>query len=113
VEIISGVIADSSGRRANFADLAAIAETMPVPDGVQPKDPSTASEIARHETPRTSVATLPASYQSASCRARALRPSEEYDGCLDGRHSGLNRGNAARSIRERRRLAGGSANLKP
>jgi hypothetical protein len=34
-------------------------------------------------------------------------------GCLDGRHSGLNRGNAARSIRERRRLAGGSANLKP
>ena len=40
VEIESGVISHTSGKRATFADLAPIAEKMPIPDGVQPKDRS-------------------------------------------------------------------------
>ncbi len=38
VEIDSGVVSHSSGKRANFAELGQIAEKMPIPDGVQPKD---------------------------------------------------------------------------
>src|SRR5205085_1590610 len=37
----------SSGKRANFAELAAIAETMPIPDGVQPKDRSAYRVLGR------------------------------------------------------------------
>src|SRR5260370_24586771 len=40
VEIDSGVVSHSSGKRADFAELGQIAEKMPIPDGVQPKDPS-------------------------------------------------------------------------
>src|SRR5258707_1179795 len=40
VEIDSGVVSHSSGKRAKFAELGQIAEKMPLPDGVQPKDPS-------------------------------------------------------------------------
>src|SRR5579859_6099946 len=38
VEIVSALVSHFSGKHARFADLAAIAETMPIPDGVQPKD---------------------------------------------------------------------------
>src|SRR5207253_3965217 len=37
----------SSGKRANFAELAHIAEKMPIPDGVQPKDPSAYRVLGR------------------------------------------------------------------
>jgi isoquinoline 1-oxidoreductase subunit beta len=40
VEISSGVVSHPSGKRAGFGDLAARAAQLPVPDGVQPKDPA-------------------------------------------------------------------------
>ena len=40
VGVDSGVVSHSSGKRATFGELAAVAETMPIPDDVQPKDPS-------------------------------------------------------------------------
>jgi len=47
VEIDSGVVSHSSGKRANFAELAHIAEKMPIPDGVQPKDRSAYRVLGR------------------------------------------------------------------
>jgi isoquinoline 1-oxidoreductase subunit beta len=47
VEIGSGVISHSSGKRATFADLAAVAESMPVPEGAQPKRLSDYTVIGR------------------------------------------------------------------
>src|SRR5882762_6898298 len=47
VEIDSGVVSHSSGKRANFAELGQIAEKMPIPDGVQPKDPSAYRVLGR------------------------------------------------------------------
>jgi isoquinoline 1-oxidoreductase beta subunit len=40
VEFERGVVRHASGKQATFAQLAARAEQLPVPDGVQPKDPS-------------------------------------------------------------------------
>jgi isoquinoline 1-oxidoreductase beta subunit len=40
VEFERGVVRHASGREATFAQLAARAEQLPVPDGVQPKDPA-------------------------------------------------------------------------
>ena len=40
VEFERGVVRHASGRSASFAQLAARAEQLPVPDAVQPKDPS-------------------------------------------------------------------------
>src|SRR4051794_4216225 len=40
VEFERGVVRHASGREATFAQLAARAEQLPVPDGVEPKDPS-------------------------------------------------------------------------
>jgi len=40
VQVERGVLSHASGKRATFAGLAAIAETMPIPGGVQPKDQS-------------------------------------------------------------------------
>ena len=40
VEFERGVVRHASGREATFAELAARAEQLPVPDGVQPKDSS-------------------------------------------------------------------------
>lgn len=37
LEIDAGVVSDSTGRHARFADLASMAEKMPIPDGVLPK----------------------------------------------------------------------------
>src|SRR6202023_2649529 len=39
VEIVNGVLRHPSGRQATFAEVAARAEQIPVPDGVEPKDP--------------------------------------------------------------------------
>src|ERR1039457_887042 len=39
VEISSGVVSHRGGKRAGFGDLAVRAAQLPVPDGVQPKDP--------------------------------------------------------------------------
>ena len=39
VEIEDGVVRDGNGRQAAFAELAARAERLPVPDGVEPKNP--------------------------------------------------------------------------
>ena len=38
IEVDSGVIRHASGRRATFGELAARAEQLPVPEGVEPKD---------------------------------------------------------------------------
>jgi isoquinoline 1-oxidoreductase subunit beta len=38
VQVERGVLRHATGRQATFADLAAQAERLPVPDGVQPKD---------------------------------------------------------------------------
>jgi isoquinoline 1-oxidoreductase beta subunit len=40
VEFERGVVRHASGKEATFAQLAARAEQLPVPDGVEPKDPS-------------------------------------------------------------------------
>src|ERR1700716_3975496 len=47
VEVDSGVVSHSSGKRANFAELAHIAEKMPIPDGVLPKDQSAYRVLGR------------------------------------------------------------------
>jgi isoquinoline 1-oxidoreductase subunit beta len=47
VEISSGVVSHRSGKRAGFGDLAARAAELPVPDGVQPKDPGQYKLIGR------------------------------------------------------------------
>src|SRR5438105_5587662 len=47
VAIESGVVSHASGKRAVFADLAPIAETMSIPDGVQPKDRSAYRVLGR------------------------------------------------------------------
>jgi isoquinoline 1-oxidoreductase beta subunit len=39
VEVDAGILRHKSGRQAAFAELAARAEQLPVPDGVEPKDP--------------------------------------------------------------------------
>ena len=39
VEVENGVVRHASGRQAAFAELAARAERLPVPDGVEPKNP--------------------------------------------------------------------------
>ena len=56
VEIDSGVISHSSGKRATFADLASFAETMPVPGGVQPKRLSDYKVIGREGRLRVDTA---------------------------------------------------------
>src|SRR4051794_7539982 len=43
----SGVLRHASGRQATFAELAARAEQLPAPDGVQPKDPADYKLIGR------------------------------------------------------------------
>jgi isoquinoline 1-oxidoreductase subunit beta len=40
VELERGIVRHASGKETTFAQLAARAEQLPVPDGVQPKDPS-------------------------------------------------------------------------
>ncbi|MDA0164367.1 molybdopterin-dependent oxidoreductase [Solirubrobacter ginsenosidimutans] len=47
VEVEDGVVRHASGRRAAFAELAARAEQLPVPDGVQPKDAAAYKLIGR------------------------------------------------------------------
>ena len=47
VEIQASVLSHSSGKRARFADLAPIAERMPISDGVQPKDRSAYRTLGR------------------------------------------------------------------
>src|SRR3954453_3985357 len=47
VEVEHGVVRHESGRRAAFAELAARAELLPVPDGVHPKDPADYTLIGR------------------------------------------------------------------
>ena len=56
VEIHSGLISHSSGKRSTFADLATIAETLPIPDGVQPKDGSAYRVIGREGRLRVDTA---------------------------------------------------------
>ncbi len=56
VQIDSGVILHSTGKHATFADLAAIAETMPVPEGVQPKQLSDYTVIGREGRLRVDTA---------------------------------------------------------
>ena len=47
VEISSGVVSHRSGKSAGFGDLAVRAAQLPVPDGVQPKDPGQYKLIGR------------------------------------------------------------------
>jgi isoquinoline 1-oxidoreductase subunit beta len=47
VEISSGVVSHHSGKSAGFGDLAVRAAQLPVPDGVQPKDPGAYKLIGR------------------------------------------------------------------
>ena len=47
VEIDSGVVSHPSGKRAGFGELAARAARLPVPDGVQPKEPGQYKLIGR------------------------------------------------------------------
>jgi isoquinoline 1-oxidoreductase beta subunit len=47
VEIDNGVLRHSGGQEASFGELAARAEEIPVPDGVEPKDPATYKLIGR------------------------------------------------------------------
>lgn len=47
VEISSGLVSHRSGKRAGFGDLAVRAAQLPVPDGVQPKDPGQYKLIGR------------------------------------------------------------------
>jgi isoquinoline 1-oxidoreductase subunit beta len=47
VEVENGVVRHPSGRQAAFGELAAQAEQLPVPDGVQPKDPSDFKLVGR------------------------------------------------------------------
>jgi len=47
VEISSGVMSHRGGKRAGFGDLAVRASQLPVPDGVQPKDPGQYKLIGR------------------------------------------------------------------
>ena len=47
VEISSGVVTHRGGKRAGFGDLAVRAAQLPVPDGVQPKDPGQYQLIGR------------------------------------------------------------------
>ena len=52
VEIASGVLRHPDGRSAGFGDLAARAGQLPVPDGVNPKDPGAYRLIGREGTLR-------------------------------------------------------------
>ena len=47
VQVENGVLRDGNGRQAAFAELAARAEQLPVPDGVEPKDPADYKLIGR------------------------------------------------------------------
>jgi isoquinoline 1-oxidoreductase subunit beta len=47
VEVENGVVRHASGRQAAFAELAARAEELPVPDGVEPKEPADFKLIGR------------------------------------------------------------------
>jgi isoquinoline 1-oxidoreductase subunit beta len=47
IEVGNGVVRDASGRQAPFAELAARAEQLPVPDGVEPKDAADYKLIGR------------------------------------------------------------------
>ena len=47
VEVENGVVRHASGRQAAFAELAARAEQLPVPDGVEPKNPADFRLIGR------------------------------------------------------------------
>ena len=47
VEIENGVVRHSSGKKAPIGELAARAEQLPVPDGVEPKDPGDYKLIGR------------------------------------------------------------------
>ena len=47
VEVENGVLRHASGRQATFAELAARAEQLPVPDDVEPKDPADYKLIGR------------------------------------------------------------------
>ena len=47
VEISAGVLSHRNGKRAGFGDLAVQAAQLPVPDGVQPKDPGAYQLIGR------------------------------------------------------------------
>jgi isoquinoline 1-oxidoreductase beta subunit len=56
VEVDKGVLRHESGRRATFAELSAQAEQLPVPDGVQPKDPADYKLIGREGRLRVDAA---------------------------------------------------------
>jgi isoquinoline 1-oxidoreductase beta subunit len=56
ISIESGVVSHPSGKRATFTDLAPIAETMPIPDGVQPKDRGAYKVIGREGRLRVDTA---------------------------------------------------------
>ena len=47
VQVENGVLRDGNGRQAAFAELAARAEQLPVPDGVEPKNPAEFRLIGR------------------------------------------------------------------
>ncbi len=56
VEIEQGVARHANGRRAAFAELAERAERLPVPDGVEPKDPAEYKLIGREGRLRVDAA---------------------------------------------------------
>ena len=56
VEVERGVLRHPDGKQATFAELAARAERLPVPDGVQPKDPSQYRLIGREGRVRVDTA---------------------------------------------------------
>jgi isoquinoline 1-oxidoreductase beta subunit len=56
VEVSSGVVSHPGGKRAGFGDLAVRAAQLPVPDGVQPKDPAQYKLIGREGRLRVDTA---------------------------------------------------------
>ena len=122
VEVENGVVRHASGRQAAFGELAARAEQLPVPDGVEPKDPADFKLIGREG--RLRVDSVPKILGTHPFHDRPQPPGDadrggaasaavRCHGCLGRRPGGARRARGDRGRPDRRGRRGRCARPSP
>ena len=121
VQIERGLLRDGNGRQATFAELAAPAERLPVPENVSPKDPSglqadrargTAACRRRREDPRPDRIHARRERPGDGDRGRASPAALRRDGRVGRRRGRLARARGDRGRADRRGRGRGGRDVR-